>query len=125
MKLSLDMIKTDIDYTELYNYESNLAHELKSIGKINFINKYKHVSTNIELNSSEYINLCYLLGLLEYLDSSLIYASSIKLDKYVVDLRDFDIDIDDDLSAVETRYERAIPQLLKRGFIYSEIDSVL
>ena len=125
MKLSLDMIKTDVDYTELYNYESNLAHELKFMGKTNFINKYKHVSTDIELNSSEYINLCYLLGLLEYLDSSLVYDSSIKLDKYIVDLRDFDIDIDGDLSAVETRYKKAIPQLLKRGFIYSEIDSVL
>lgn len=118
MKLSLDMINTDVDYNELYNYESNLAHELKSIGKSDFISKYKNINTNeIDVTSGEYINLCYLLGVLEYLDNSLSFDTDIKLDKYVVDLRDFDIDLDDDLSAVEYRYTKAIPQLLNRGFI--------
>lgn len=124
MKLTLDMIKLDVDYVSLYNYESNLSHELKSLGTTDFIKNYKNINTNgVSKNSNEYINLCYLLGLLEYLDESLSFDKSIKLEKYVVDLRDFDIDLDgDDLSKVENRFDIAIPQMLRRGFIYSDID---
>lgn len=129
MKITLDMIKTDVDYVSLYNFEGNLSHELKRLGGEDFVTKYVPIANDLIIKTSrdsiDFINLCYLVGVLETLDSSLIFDDFIKLDGYIVDLRDFDPDIDDDLTQVNERLTFALPKMLNRGFIYSELDSAV
>ena len=120
MKLCLENINKDVDYDDLCFFESHLAHELKRLGKEGFVKKYKSGVESFRIDS---IKFCYLIALLEYLDNTFTYDSSIKLDKFILDARDYDFAVEDnDFTLANDRLRKVLPQFYKRGFIYSDID---
>lgn len=116
MKLSLDMIKTDVNYTELCFFESHLTHELKRLGKQGFIDSYKNyrIYTDFEKRA-------LLMGYLEYLG----YICEDKYDiKYFIlepysylDFKDGDF-LQSDL---EDLYNSSLDSFKKYGFLFTEI----
>ena len=115
MKLSLNMIKTDVDYTKLCFFESHLTHELRRLGKQGFIDYYKNYETFNELEKA------LLMGYLEYLGYICEVDYNIKylvLEPYsYLDFKDGDFSQSD----LEDLYNSSLDSFKKYGFLFIEI----
>ena len=123
--LKLEDIDLSVDYRELSFIESHLMHEVKRKGVKAFVKEY---SDNIEDFRKDWskVNFCFLLALLGYLDKSFRYDDSVKLDKYVLDARDFlFVELDEDLSEANKRLQVVLPSFYARGFIYSDVEEAV
>ena len=123
--LTLDNIDMSVNYNELCFIESHLMHEVKRRGTSNFVKVYGDNIEDFRRDWSK-INFCFLLALLEHLDSNFKYDSSIKLDKYVLSPFDFgDLsDFGDELDLVLI-YNDSLDSFKNRGFLYSNLGEAL
>jgi hypothetical protein len=119
--LTLDNIDMSVNYDELCFIESHLMHEVKRRGTSNFVKVYGDNIEDFKRDWSK-IKFCFLLALLEHLDSNFKYDCNVKLDKYILDSRDFIfVDLDNDLTDANISFKKALPSFLKRGFVFSEL----
>lgn len=117
MKVTLDMIKTDVNYDELCLFESHLTHELKRLGADLFIQKYKDYS----IYSNDYDKMILLIAYLKYLGYSCDF--SMKTDKIILDPFSFLDFKDGDLTEEELQslYENSLDSFKSYGLLFSEI----
>lgn len=123
--LTLDNIDMSVNYDELCFIESHLMHEVKRRGISDFVKVYGDNIEDFRRDWSK-INFCFLLALLEHLDSNFKYDSSVKLDKYVLSPFDFgDLsDFGDELDLVLI-YNDSLDSFKSRGFLYSNLGEAL
>ena len=102
--LEIKDIDLDVDYDSLCLLESHLMNEVKRLGAEGFVKLYSSSMEDFRRDWS-LRNFCFLLALLEYLDSSFSYDDVFKLPKFIADARDFlALELDDDLSDINNRY---------------------
>lgn len=123
--LTLENIDMNVDYDSLCFLESHLMHEVKRRGIDNFVEVYSNSIEEFRRDWSK-INFCFLLSLLEYLSTDFKYDLSVKLDKFILDARDFIfVEFDGDLEDANERFKSSLPSFLKRGFVFSDIEEAV
>lgn len=123
--LNLSDIDMNVDYDSLCFLESHLMHDVKRKGKEGFVKEYSAEIDSFRENWT-HRDFCFLLALLGYLDSSFSYDESVKLEKYIVDARDFIfVEEDNSLEEVNKTLKSAIPAFLNRGFVYNSVEEAI
>lgn len=119
--LTFKNIETDVDYESLGLLESQLMHEVKSLGVKAFVSKYKSNIVSIEQNWGK-LDFCFLLALLGYLDKSFTFDFYVKLDKYILDPYTYYAVVKQGRRyLILWAYIRSLKSFRNRGFLYSEI----
>ena len=123
--LRRDNVDMNVDYDKLSFIESHFAHELKRLGAVRFVEEYSYKLKD-STKDKDKMEMCFLMAFIEHLDKSIDFHSTIKMDKYVLDSRDFlYIELDDDLKPAQERMSRVLPEFLKRGFVFSEVEEAV
>lgn len=124
-------IDFNVDYYSLGLLESALGHELKGLGKTEFLKKYE---TNIEEYRKDWslVDFCFLLGFLGYYDKDFYYDPSVRLDKYVIDVYNMfyyenkdDPEVAEYLRSFDDMYSSSLECMRNRGFLWETIDEAV
>lgn len=119
--LKIENIDREVNYSDLAFVESHLAHEVKRHGKAEFVRMYSAELEDFKKEWDKY-SYAFLLALLEYHDSSAVFDTDFKLEKYVVDLCVYsDLFKFNEPCNLDEVYDSSLPMFRKRGILWDEV----